>query len=122
MLDPLGSADCLSPDEVAQLVGKLFDRWQLDEQARRRLLGTDREAIAATPPTALTPEQLDRARVLLGIHAGLRLLFPENSAIRWSWVHRRNGAFDGRAPLDLLLEGGEGIARVSRHVRSDLAT
>ena len=36
------------------------------------------------------------ALFLLGIHKGLRLLFPEDEAVRWSWVKRRNAALAGQ--------------------------
>lgn len=59
------------------------------------------------------PEVLQRVAHLLGIHGSLRLLFPENEVLRFSWVRRRNDAFGGSAPIDIMLrDGADGIARV----------
>lgn len=121
MLHRLSSIQCLDPDEVQQLVSQLFDRWKLDMQTRQRLLGQNQDLSATMASTRLDAEPLDRARLLLEVHAGLRMLFPEDSELRWSWIHRRHNAFNGRAPLDVLLEGHEGLIRVAEEVRNELA-
>jgi hypothetical protein len=60
---------------------------------------------------------LDRAGWLLAIHKALRLLYPRNEALRYSWVKRRNRDFDNFTPLELMIrEGIIGIAKVSRYL------
>jgi hypothetical protein len=64
-----------------------------------------------------TRDTLDRAGFLLGIHKGLRLLFPEDPALRYDWVKRRNRLLDERTPLEVMLdEGLVGLARIARFV------
>lgn len=121
MLHRLSSIQYLDPDEVQRLVSELFDRWKLDMQTRQRLLGQSKDLCVTASPNRLDAEALGRARLLLEIHAGLRMLFPEDSELRWSWIHQRHNAFNGRAPLDVLLEGHGGVIRVAEEVRSELA-
>jgi hypothetical protein len=53
----------------------------------------------------------------MSIHKGLGLLYPYNEDVRYSWVNRRNKAFDNLAPLDVMREHGIiGIARVARYI------
>jgi len=59
----------------------------------------------------------DRVGWLLAIHTALRLLYPRNEELRYSWVNRRNAAFDNLTPLAVMKEQGIiGIARVSRYL------
>ena len=60
---------------------------------------------------------LDRIGWLLSIHKSLRLLYPRNENIRYSWVKRRNQILDSRTPLEVMKKQGLiGIARVSRYL------
>lgn len=105
----------LSDDTVRVLVDRLFDRWQLDEMTRRRLLGPPSHQGAGTA----SGTAIDRGRGLLEMHAALRHLFPEDEALRWSWVHRGNRSLGGSTPLELMLAGDEGFQRVLRLLRHE---
>ncbi|MDD5286061.1 MAG: MbcA/ParS/Xre antitoxin family protein, partial [Desulfuromonadaceae bacterium] len=62
-------------------------------------------------------DTLDRVGWLMAIHKALGLLYPYNEDVRYSWVTRRNKAFDNLTPLDVMREQGIiGIARVSRYL------
>lgn len=109
---------------LAKVIGALFERWQLDAETQTNLLGLSvssrkllpryRRGEAALPAGR---DVRDRVGYLLGIHKGLRLLFPHNEALRYSWVHRRNDMLDGQAPLEVMTRDGlVGIARVARLV------
>ena len=100
----------------------LFERWSLPTDAQlsllglspesRKLLGLYRRGERALPNQR---DALDRVGYLMGIHKGLRLLFPESPELRYSWVKRRNQLLEGRTPLEVMLEDGlVGLARVAR--------
>ena len=129
MNQPLAVHDAL-PDltsetarrDLARVVSALFDRWQLNAEDQLQLLGMSPESRKVLPQyrrgeRALpgNRDSLDRVGYLLGIHKALRLLFPENPEHRYSWVHRRNAALEGRAPLEVMVgEGMLGLAKVRR--------
>lgn len=110
--------------DLARVVSALFERWKLDGISQLQLLGLSPESRKLLPryragERALPVQRdiLDRAGFLLGIHKGLRFLFPEDEALRFDWVHRRNAALDHATPLDVMLRDGLiGIARVARLV------
>ncbi|CDZ95316.1 MbcA/ParS/Xre antitoxin family protein [Pseudomonas saudiphocaensis] len=109
---------------LARVVTALFDRWKLDTEVQMQLLGMSPKSRKLLPryrngEQALpgSRDNLDRAGYLLGIHKGLRLLFPEDEELRFSWVHRRNLALEGATPLEVMVRDGLiGIARVARLV------
>ncbi len=108
---------------LASLVAKLFDRWGLDSAASLALLGMSPNSRSLLPkyrngeralPAA--PDVLDRVGYLLGIHKGLRLLYPRNEAVRYGWVNMPNRMLDGRTPLSVMRESLVGLARIARFV------
>lgn len=110
--------------DLARVVAALFARWELPGDTQlallglspesRKLLAQYRRGERALPNTRDT---LDRAGYLLGIHKGLRLLFPEDPALRYGWIRRRNGLLGDRTPLDVMLADGlVGLARIARFV------
>lgn len=110
--------------DLARVVGALLDKWELSSESQMALLGMSPESRQLLPryrrgERALpnSRDTLDRAGYLLGIHKGLRLLFPEDEALRYGWVQRRNAMLDNRTPLDVMLdEGLVGLARIARFV------
>lgn len=102
----------------------LFSKWGLSTDEQMALLGMSPESRKVLKPYRLgerglpdARDTLERAGYLMGIHKGLRLLFPDDEALRFSWVKRRNSALAGRRPLDVMLEDGFiGLARVARLV------
>lgn len=110
--------------DLARVVAALFRKWELPAETQLALLGMSpesrkvltqyRRGERALPNSRDT---LDRAGYLLGIHKGLRLLFPEDEVLRYDWVHRRNRLLGERPPLQVMLdEGLVGLARVARFV------
>lgn len=110
--------------DLARVVAALLEKWNLSTQTQLALLGMSRESRKVLPQfrrgeRALpnTRDTLDRAGYLLGIHKGLRMLFPEDETLRYSWVHRRNRMLGEREPLQVMVdEGLIGLARVARFV------
>ena len=117
----LSSSD--SRSALAKLVIKLFLRWGLSTADQLELLGLSPNSRAmlskygkgeALPATR---DILDRVGWLLAIHKALRLLYPQNEDVRYSWVSRRNTAFNNLAPLTIMKEQGIiGIAKVARYL------
>jgi hypothetical protein len=107
---------------MCRAVANLFDRWQLSTDEQLAILGYAPDSPEALHwlvrgDQALTNDtvMLDRIERLLRIHASLRLLFPDDPALRYSWVRRRNDDLDGRTPLDALSENPRvGLALVER--------
>jgi hypothetical protein len=108
---------------LSKLLTNLFAKWELSTQEQLNLLGLSSCSRAILSKYrrggALTKsrDMLDRAGWILAIHKALRLLFPRNESLRYSWVKRRNRDFDNHTPLEVMMEGGIiGIAKVSRYL------
>lgn len=110
--------------KIAQLLMRLFDRWDLDTRMQLLLLGLSPSSRAMltryrTGHTALSPTQdsLSRAAYLLAIHQSLRTLYPHNEALCYSWIHRRNKALNNATPLQVMEEHGIlGIANIAHYL------
>jgi hypothetical protein len=118
--------DLSAPEErgrMAKLVTRLFELWQLSTAEQLNLLGLSETSRALLTkyrkgePLPLSRDVQDRVGWLLAIHKALRLLYPHNEALRYSWVSRRNQALDNLSPLDVMLDQGIiGIAMISRYL------
>lgn len=107
--------------DVTRVACTLLQKWALSPDQQLALLGIEAADVRHLPgyrtgerllPSA--PEVLRRAGHLFAIHRALRLLFPEDEELRFSWVQRRNQAFGGRAPIDIMIEeGAAGMVRVA---------
>lgn len=110
--------------KLAEIIMRLFAVWGLDTATQLNLLGLSANSRALLSkyregqhPLATTRDSLDRAGWLLSIHKALRLLYPKNETLRYTWVKRRNQAFDNLTPLEVMQEQGMiGIAKVSRYL------
>lgn len=112
-----------SRQALSRMVIRLFQHWNISTADQLNLLGlseTSRAMLSrysrgeALPSTR---DMKDRVGWLFSIHKALRLLYPKNEELRYSWVSRRNAAFDNLTPLAVMREQGIiGIARVSRYL------
>jgi hypothetical protein len=109
--------------KLARLVTRLFELWDLPAADQLELLGlsrTSRAQISRYRKGGALPssrDMLDRIGWLLSIHKSLRLLYPRNESIRYTWVKRRNQILDDQRPLDIMkYQGLIGIARVARYL------
>ena len=109
--------------KLAQMVTRLFELWDLPAADQLELLGlsrTSRAQISKYRKGGALPssrDMLDRIGWLLSIHKSLRLLYPRNENIRYTWVKRRNKILDDQRPLDIMkYQGLIGIARVARYL------
>jgi hypothetical protein len=109
--------------KLARMVTHLFELWELPTADQLELLGlsrTSRAQISKYRKGGALPssrDMLDRIGWLLSIHKSLRLLYPRNENIRYTWVKRRNQILDDQRPLDIMkYQGLIGIARVARYL------
>ena len=109
--------------KLARLVTRLFELWDLPAADQLELLGlsrTSRAQISRYRKGGALPssrDMLDRIGWLLSIHKSLRLLYPRNESIRYTWVKRRNQILGDQRPLDIMkYQGLIGIARVARYL------
>ncbi len=109
--------------KLARMVTRLFELWDLQTADQLELLGlsrTSRAQISKYRKGGALPssrDMLDRIGWLLSIHKSLRLLYPRNENIRYTWVKRRNQILDDQRPLDIMkYQGLIGIARVARYL------
>ena len=66
---------------------------------------------------ALNQDQLTRVSALVGILKGLRLLFVDDMSIRWPRLKNKGPIFDGKTPIESMIEGGiPRMLEVRRHV------
>lgn len=112
-----------SRGHLAKLVMNLFEKWELSTSDQLELLGLSTSSRALLTkfkrgdPLPNSRDVLDRVGWLLAIHKGLRLLFPHNPEILYTWVKRRNGLIQNRTPLEIMLEEGlVGVMKTSRFV------
>lgn len=90
----------------------LFDHWQLSTSEQLSLLGFSKENRATLSkyrkgqPLTNDRDKLERAGGLLGIHKSLRLLFPHDRELAYSWMKRPNRAFNGLTPTQLIDQQG----------------
>ena len=97
---------------VLQTVLRILSRWDLTHDEQAVILGTSRDQLRSWqefPPAlaSLPPDTVYRLSYVLGIYKALRTLYSDDG-IADGWVKRLNAgsSFDGRPPLDRLLQGG----------------
>jgi uncharacterized protein (DUF2384 family) len=108
---------------LAKMITRLFDRWDLDSREQAALLGLSSGTRSTVSryrkgaPLPLHQDLLDRVGHLLGIHLALRLIFPQNRQLAYSWIKTPNRRFDGKTPLEVMLgEGFLGVVMVRRYL------
>ncbi|WP_375738750.1 antitoxin Xre/MbcA/ParS toxin-binding domain-containing protein [Pseudomonas boanensis] len=89
----------------------LMDKWGCTKEQQRTLLGsignTTYFSYKKLPSVRLPHDTLERISYLMGIHKALRILFSNQEARAYEWVHRPNSAapFNGRSALEYMLGG-----------------
>ncbi len=97
---------------LAKMVMTLLDHWKLSTEDQAAVLGlapNNRAALSnyrSGKPIGTSRDQYERVGHLLGIHKNLRLLFPQNRDLAYSWMTTRNRAFDHRTPVEVIKEWG----------------
>ncbi len=109
--------------KLAKMVTRLFELWNLSTADQLELLGlsrTSRSQLSKYRKGGAIPssrDMLDRIGWLLSIHKSLRLLYPRNENIRYTWINRQNRMLNQQKPLDVMKNQGLiGIASVARYL------
>lgn len=107
------------------MVMRLFGLWQISivDQAAllNRSLGTIRR-YRNGGSFADNEEILDRVGCLLSIHSSLKTIFPHNDELVYKWIVSKNQAFEVQAPIEVMMNGLDGIITVRRYLESNLYT
>lgn len=112
------------PPEIASLsrmASKLFDLWNVPHADRAKLLGMGSDDILgasqAVETLVFTGETSDRLSHLMAMHKALRILFPHDRQLAYSWVNCPNKAFGSKRPIEVMVEqGGDGLKVVRRYL------
>ena len=106
-------------DRLLRMLGKLFRKWGLSEDQQTDLLQMSLHEWNLNEPGSRrrTDVPMERIAYLFRIHRYLRIAFPENPELRYTWVTTENRAFDGRTPLAVMqTERLQGIQSVVRYL------
>jgi len=120
---PINLEDAENRKKLGPIFMHLFELWELDTATQLNLLGLSPSSRALLmkyrkgEQALTTRDALDRIGWLLAIHKALRLLYPKNEKLRYSWINRRNQAFSNFTPLEVMKEQGLiGLAKVARYL------
>ena len=112
-----------SRTSLAKMVMHLLSHWALSSEDQLTLLGLNPESRSSLKryregqPFADHRDLLDRASHLLGIHKSLRIIFPHNQDIAYSWMSRRNRNFKNHTPTEIIREYGfQGLLMVRAYL------
>jgi len=117
-----------SRTKLTKMVMRLLDEWELTTAQQLTLLGlreTSRNMLARyRSQESIVPfdqDKLDRIGILLAIYKDLYDLFPENEALRKTWIKRNNKMLSNQAPLNIMIKDGLfGLANVMRFLDKQL--
>jgi len=110
--------------ELARAIMNMFDDWKIGGDDCVTLLGLPPETkgrsmrrYRESTPFPDQGETYERIEHLLGIADALRTSFPRSAEAGAIWMQRRNGRFDNRSPLRVMLEEGMGgIVHIRTHL------
>ena len=97
---------------LARMVTRTFEHWQLNTEDQLAMLGlatSNRAALGRYrkgEPLGASRDLQERAGHVLAIHKNLRLIFPQDRDLAYAWMTRRNRAFEGRTPVEVIREWG----------------
>lgn len=97
---------------MATMVTRAFELWKLDTNTQLSLLGLPLNDMSALnnyrkgESRPDNPDLQERAGHLLAIHANLRLLFPQDRDLAYTWMTQHNRAIDDLRPVDVIRERG----------------
>jgi hypothetical protein len=110
--------------ELARAIMNMLDDWKIGNDDRVVLLdlppetkGRSMRRYSENTPFPDSGETYARIEHLLGIADALRTSFPRSAEAGAIWMQRRNGRFDNRSPLRVMLdEGMGGIVHIRTHL------
>lgn len=107
---------------LSKLMMRLFDLWGLTLKEQAQILGYSANSQSVIrgyrsgKPLANKEELVLRVGILLGIQKSLKLLIPNDRDLAHSWISQPNRAFGDQRPLDVMLDGYEGLLKVRSYL------
>lgn len=108
--------------QLEKLLKKLFDHWNLTPSERFEILGYEaplmcQELRSETASLLAGSDSVERALLLLSIHARLRTVFSRNLELAYSWMRAENQAFQGKRPIEVACNQGiSGLMKIMRYL------
>lgn len=112
LMDSVKTISKHNRSRISKMLIMLFDYWNLSAKDQLGLLGVSKNNRSPLhryrrgDPLTNDRDKLDRVAILLSIHKSLRLLFPHNRNLVYSWMTTPNRAFNERTPTKLIDEQG----------------
>lgn len=104
---------------LAHMLASLFKLWGLTALEQEGILGvSESQKSSDFIETALcTVDGVERAGLLLSIHAQLRVLFHRNHDLAYLWMRTPNRAFQGQSPCSVACaQGLLGLKKISSYL------
>lgn len=105
-----GRSDDALVDVAIKALVRLAASWQLSNRQASELAGvsvrTYERMKAGRWSGRLSQDQLQRVSALVGIYKGLHLFFSDELADRWVDLTNQGPLFQGRRPVDVMIDGG----------------
>ena len=122
------SVDREAAFRLTKMIMKLFELWSLSlkEQSLMLDISTKSTSTIASYKSGrthirLARDRYDRVCYFLSIHKALKILFPKNKVLAYSWPKARNRAFNDKTPIEVIVEDGYlGLHRVHSYLRNVL--
>ena len=103
-----------SPEKINEVLGKAFwqivEKYQLTQVESAILLGikeSNRQRLNSLKRKQAIPDDPDKAlRVshLVGIHKNLRVLFPHNREVVYSWLKTKRDLLNGQSAMEYIAQ------------------
>lgn len=106
---------------VTKMIRKLFKLWGLSSEEEVKLWGLAQASHDGENRDDAEAILMAEAISLLQIHRGLRILFPKNRELVYSWPTTPNRNFDGLSPVELIKRDGvAGLDRVRDYLMAEM--
>lgn len=119
LVRPLGERHQI--EAVVRAVVRAADSWQLTNQEAAKLfdvpIATWNRMKSGSFKGKLDQDKVTRASLIIGLFKGLRLLFNGPLTSGWPKAPNAGPGFDGRSPVDVMIDGGiPAMIQVRQHI------
>lgn len=107
-------------DTAVKALKRLFNVWSVSEREAAQLVGIDvgQWYLAQSGVGKLCPDHLENVGHLLGVYRALGEKFGDKVAHNWPTLPNNGPLFNGKRPLDVMVEAKEGLQKVRIYVES----
>lgn len=108
-------------ENLSRVLSNIFDVWKVNSDTQKGLLGgkVSAKLLRAMESGKEFPDDDDlisRAEHLLAIHECLRTAYPRSGSMASHWLTSPNRHFGRQRPINIMLEGMQGLQRVRTHL------